>query len=795
MPIDQGGPKRYALGVDFGTSNTVAVARWPDGRSRPILVDGSPLLPSAVFADAEGNLLVGRDAVHSARLDPAKFEPNPKRRVDDGLVLLGEREFEIVDLIAAVLARVAEEWHRAVGPYRPEVTLTCPASWGATRRTLLAEAAARAGLEGARLVAEPVAAATYFAEVLGRDVPIGSVVMVHDFGAGTFDTSVVARTSSGFEVLAVDGRDDLGGLDVDAAVVEHLRTDEWARLMEPATIEERRARRQLWDDVRIAKERLSRAQSADFVVPLLDVEAHLTREELETVARPVLEQTVQITQNLLRWADLPDGRLAGVFLVGGASRIPLVATLLHRALGDPPVVIEQPELVVAEGSILAGAALLSTEPAAPGPTEELRLPSRYLSAEVADEPSGDRPASPHGPADRPAMVTEKPRMDDRPTVVASKSLIDDRAAVAAGPSTEDRPTTAPATKPVPDDRPTVVASKSLMDDRPTVVASKSLMDDRPTVVASKSLMDDRPTVVASKSLMNDRPTVVASKSLMDDRATVVASKAEIEADRPTAPVDRPLPPPATTPVPAVPSEQALEDPERPAPAAAGTSADDTVKTPARTRMVPAQAVPARESDVDALPKRQPRPDGPPSRSVPNQSRGSGRGPGRPSRPGGPDAPPHLRPPVDPWPHAASVTWRPDPDATVATSPPEYESRTPVPPQRQPGPPARPQRAQQPVVIPSRPVSPAVGSARPVSPQRATASVPQQPQHTPEPALVHRPRRRGRVRRTLQVLISLLVMITVPIVALILAYGYGNNATIEQDAVNVFKDIADLLGLV
>ncbi|GIE27452.1 hypothetical protein Ait01nite_004970 [Actinoplanes italicus] len=669
MSIDQGGPKRYALGVDFGTSNTVAVARWPDGRARPILVDGSPLLPSAVFADSEGNVLVGRDAVHSARLDPARFEPNPKRRVDDGLVLLGEREFEVVELIAAVLARVAEEWHRAVGPHRPDVTLTCPASWGATRRTLLAEAATRAGLEGARLVAEPVAAATYFAEVLGRDVPIGSVVMVHDFGAGTFDTSVVARTATGFEVLAVDGRDDLGGLDVDAAIVEHLRTDDWARLMEPATVEERRARRQLWDDVRIAKERLSRAQAADFVVPLLDVEAHLTREELETVARPVLEQTVQITQNLLRWADLPDGRLAGVFLVGGASRIPLVATLLHRALGDPPVAIEQPELVVAEGSILAGAALLATEPAAPGPTELLRLPSKYLPARAED-----------------------PESDDRPTMVADKPL-----------------------------------------------------------------------------------------------------PQRVEEDRPTALVDKPVPLPATTPVPAVATKQGPEaepttvDDEAPAEPAAVS---------AETVVVPAQASPTESKPLPKRPSRPPQT----GRAQPGTPQQTGRTPqGTPTQPGRAQAgpPAHLRPPVDPWPHAASVTWRPDPDATVATSPPEHESRTPVPP-RQPGPPTRPQRtqpprAQQPVVVPSRPVSPAVGSARPVSPPRATAAVPK-PQPAPEPARVHRPRRRGRLRRTLQVLLSLLVMVTVPVVALILAYGYGSDTTFEQDAIAVFKDIAQLIGL-
>ncbi|AGZ45665.1 Hsp70 family protein [Actinoplanes friuliensis] len=380
MSIDQG---RHSLGVDFGTSNTVAVARWPDGRARPILVDGSPLLPSAVYAEPNGHLAVGRDAVHNARRDPARFEPNPKRRIDDGLVLLGEEEFAVVDLIAAVLVRVADEWHRAVGPVRPELTLTCPATWGAARRSLLAEAAAIAGLERARLVAEPVAAATYFAEVLGRDVPIGSVVVVHDFGAGTFDASVVARTAEGFEVLAVDGRDDLGGLDVDAAIVDHLGKQVaerdaavWQRLSEPETVEDRRAKQQLWEDVRIAKERLSRIQSADVVVPLLDLELHVTRDELEDLARPLLEQTVQVTRDLLRWADLPEGRLAGVFLVGGASRIPLVATLLHRELGEAPVAIEQPELVVAEGSILADAALLATEPAAPGPTAEMRLVSR-----------------------------------------------------------------------------------------------------------------------------------------------------------------------------------------------------------------------------------------------------------------------------------------------------------------------------------------------------------------------------------------------------------------------------------
>src|SRR6185369_16892409 len=125
-----------------------------------------------------------------------------------------DRELPVGDVIAAVLRRVRDEWRRTVGDVVPDVTLTFPASWGATRRLVLADAAATAGLGRVRLVPEPVAAAAYFTQVLGRDVPIGAVVVVHDFGAGTFDASVVARTASGFEVLAVDGRDDIGGIDI-----------------------------------------------------------------------------------------------------------------------------------------------------------------------------------------------------------------------------------------------------------------------------------------------------------------------------------------------------------------------------------------------------------------------------------------------------------------------------------------------------------------------------------------------------------------------------------------------------
>jgi len=500
-----------ALGVDFGTSHTVAVVRWPDGRVRPLLVDGSPLLPSAVYAPpGDAPLVVGRDAVHSARLDPARFEPNPKRHVDDGSVLLGERDVPLADLIAAVLSRLAEEWRRTIGDLTtgevtadtpPTLTLTCPATWGATRRELLSKAAAKAGLGNGRLVAEPVAAATYFAEVLGRDVPIGSAVVVHDFGAGTFDASVVVRRADGFEVLAVDGRADLGGLDVDAALVEHLAAtyapahpEDWERLRAPTTVEDRRAKRQLWDDVRVAKERLSRSPSADLVIPICDVEAHLTRAELERVATPILARTVQVTKSVIEAAALPAGNRAGVFLVGGSSRIPLLATLLHRELGEPPVVIEQPELVVAEGSVLASTAMLASaagavpvtgtfpkivEPAdgaipqpikiAPvSPAAPSSAPPVLASAAAAPTRNGHRPTPPTEPLPPPAAyppgraaVPVKAAKTSRPSrfgrdTLAEPALVSDLRALSGHDEPQVYPDPMPARR---DERPPVWDAK------------------------------------------------------------------------------------------------------------------------------------------------------------------------------------------------------------------------------------------------------------------------------------------------------------------------------------------------
>ena len=358
------------LAIDFGTSNTVAALLIDGQAPRTVTFDTSPLLPSAVYLAADGQTAVGRDAQRLARLDPARFEPNPKRRIDDGEILLGDRVVPVVEVVAAVLRTVATEVRRQLGGgLADEVRLTHPAQWGATRQNVLVSAARAAGL-GANLVLipEPVAAAAQFTRLPGRGLPPGGTVAVYDLGGGTFDIAIVGRIQSSgpasgaqaeFHVLAEAGLSDLGGLDFDQAILDQVgrstsSTDpaRWQQILRPGDASGRRAARTLAEDVRAAKETLSRYPQTEISLPEPFVDAHLTRTEFEGLIRPNLLRSIELLSEVVRRAGTSPDRLGGIFLVGGSSRIPLVASLIQERLHVTPVALDQPETAVALGALL-----------------------------------------------------------------------------------------------------------------------------------------------------------------------------------------------------------------------------------------------------------------------------------------------------------------------------------------------------------------------------------------------------------------------------------------------------------
>jgi type VII secretion-associated protein (TIGR03931 family) len=346
------------VAVDFGTSSTCVAMSLHGREPQVVVVDGQPIVPSAVFAAADGTLFVGQEAERQAAVDPSRYEPHPKRRIDEGELLLGTSVLPVVDVVRAVLTRAVDEARRVAGGARVDLlVLTHPADWGAIRTRVLLQAARGLGQE-LRLVPEPVAAAVFHSAT--HAIQDGAALAVLDLGGGTVDASVVARQGSTFRVLATMGDPGFGGADVDQALLEHIGSlvapgdpDAWQQLVEGREMTDRRKRRVLRQDVRGAKETLSRHAYTDVPMPPPFADAHVTRTDLERLISAPLNRAAALVVTAVRDAGLDPRGLAGVFLVGGSSRIPLVARLVLDQSGVVPTSIDQPETVVARGALRA----------------------------------------------------------------------------------------------------------------------------------------------------------------------------------------------------------------------------------------------------------------------------------------------------------------------------------------------------------------------------------------------------------------------------------------------------------
>jgi len=450
------------VAVDFGTSSTCVVASVNGRDPQVVVIDGQPLMSSAVYAAADGTLFVGQEAERQAAVDPSRYEPNPKRRIDEGELLLGENVLRVTDVVHAVLGRAVAEARRLAGDAEVDLlVLTHPADWGAIRTRLLRQAAGGLAREVA-LVPEPVAAAVYHAatfapadvasdrtvEFSGRP---GEALAVLDLGGGTVDVSVVRRLPpdtardragrpqrGGFQVLATRGDPGFGGADIDQALLEHVGSlvsavdpDAWRQLVEGRELVDRRRRRVLRQDVRGAKETLSRHAYTDVPMPPPFADAHVTREDLERLITAPLGRAVELTVAAIGDAGLRPKQLTAIFLVGGSSRIPMISRLVHERTGVVPTSLDQPETVVARGALRAvlvdpdrtgalpgeamarlGAAPGTLNPAAqrtevvrPGDVAPRPVPPRGGPAPGGFPPNANRtapPSPPHGqPAGRP----------------------------------------------------------------------------------------------------------------------------------------------------------------------------------------------------------------------------------------------------------------------------------------------------------------------------------------------------------------------------------------------------------
>ncbi|HET6950878.1 MAG TPA: Hsp70 family protein, partial [Acidimicrobiales bacterium] len=415
----------YSLGIDLGTTFTAAAVVRSARAEVVTLSYRTTSIPTVVALTEDGEFVIGDTAERRALGTPERVAREFKRRVGDPVpVLLGGTPVSVDRLLAEVLRHVHRTVSATEGAPPASTVVTHPANWGAFKQDVLVQALRQAEIDHASLLPEPVAAATWYAA--SERLAPGATVAVYDLGGGTFDAAVLEMGVDGRFVVRgrPEGIERLGGIDVDAAVMGHvLRVlGPAADRLDPTDAAITLAMAQLRRECVEAKEALSAETSVSIPVMLPSHRENvlLHRRELEDLIGPLLGPTTEALARAVASAELPAGRPGAVLLVGGASRMPLIAREVTTALGLPVAVDAHPKHPVALGAALVAAARApapaavpaalpsspapppTSPPASPSPPPAgwgpAASPSPPLPPPASPSPPGWRPAAPPGPA-------------------------------------------------------------------------------------------------------------------------------------------------------------------------------------------------------------------------------------------------------------------------------------------------------------------------------------------------------------------------------------------------------------
>jgi molecular chaperone DnaK len=349
----------YVLGVDLGTTYTAA-ATWRDGRAEvATLGSRSAAVPSVVLMRDGDTVLNGEAAERRAATEPDRVAREFKRRVGDTTpIFLGGSPYSAELLMSEMLQWVVNEVGQREGGGPDRVAVSYPANWGAYKKELLDNGIRQAGLTNTITLTEPEAAAIHYAST--ERVEPGDSIAVYDLGGGTFDAAVLQKTADGWTTLGTpEGIERLGGIDFDAAVFAHVQRSLGGALEEldeddPTAMA---AVGRLRQECNEAKEALSSDTDASIPVllPNLQTQVRLTRGEFEDMIRPQISMTIDALGRAVAGSGVAADAVKVVLLVGGSSRIPLVAQMVTAELGRPVNVDVHPKHAVALGAALAAA--------------------------------------------------------------------------------------------------------------------------------------------------------------------------------------------------------------------------------------------------------------------------------------------------------------------------------------------------------------------------------------------------------------------------------------------------------
>jgi molecular chaperone DnaK len=408
-----------AVGIDLGTTNTV-VAAVRSGIAGTIPdPEGYRLLPSVVSFLPSGSVAVGTAALGRRLIDAPNTIYSVKRLIGrawgspfveqargklpfqlcegpaGGTVVVARGEtYSLPEISAFVLRQAKAVAEAALGEPVERAVITVPANFNDLQRAATKTAGRLAGLEVLRILNEPTAAALAY----GPSGKAQERIAVYDLGGGTFDVTILDLAGNVFEVLATSGDTALGGDDIDVVIAERMADDLLKKHRYDA-----RAQPMVFGRLRILAEEMKRALSSgeshalsvDDLVPgergaAVPWTFKMTRPELEWASLALIERTFRVCQQALDASGAAPGELDRVLLVGGATRMPMVARKVEQFFGRVPVVRINPDEVVALGAAIQAALL---DRARQNSAQPMAHPTIAEDSVVQELPSDDAPAS------------------------------------------------------------------------------------------------------------------------------------------------------------------------------------------------------------------------------------------------------------------------------------------------------------------------------------------------------------------------------------------------------------------
>ncbi|HEX9262495.1 MAG TPA: molecular chaperone DnaK [Candidatus Bathyarchaeia archaeon] len=354
------------LGIDLGTTNSAA-AIFEGGRATVIPSAEGPtiagkMFPSVVAFTKDGQLLIGEPAKRQATANPEGTIFEIKRKMGTNYKVTAHgKEYTPQQISAFILQKIKKDAETYLGTTIKKAVITVPAHFDDNQRQATKDAGEIAGFEVMRIINEPTAAClAYGVDKLEKEMKI----LVFSFGGGTHDVTLMDFGKGVFQVLSTSGDTQLGGTDVDKAVMDYV-VEEFKRQTGVDVRNDKQAMSRLKDASEKAKIELTTLMSTDIDLPFLTSDSTgpkhlhltLTRNKLETLAQPIVQKTERTILKALEDAKLTPTGIDKIILIGGMTRMPLVQRFVEQILGKAPERGLDPMECVAVGAAIQAAVI------------------------------------------------------------------------------------------------------------------------------------------------------------------------------------------------------------------------------------------------------------------------------------------------------------------------------------------------------------------------------------------------------------------------------------------------------